>query len=392
MDVAAAGHDQDPAARRVAPRSAALRRAWSVGRKELRQIARDRRTLGILIFIPAFFLVVYGYALSWDIRHIALAVDDRDRSSASRALVSAFVDSGYFDLVAEVRSEADLTGLMDRGDARLVLVIPAGMGRDLRSGQTVPIQVLLNGDNANAATTVMGYAQTVLQSESARMRAASSGAVPPIVLESRVWYNPQLRSALFLVPGLMAYIVMITSVVSTALSIVKEKERGTMEQVRMAPLGPASFVIGKTIPYFFISLLSAVAILVVAMLMFGLPMRGSWLLLLGTTSLYLVGALGLGLFISSVAETQQVAFQLALLASFLPTLMLSGFIFPISSMPPFLQGLTHVVPARYFIVALRGIVLKGVGIELVWQQLVALAIYATVVLGLASLRLRRQWS
>jgi ABC-2 type transport system permease protein len=257
----------------------------------------------------------------------------------------------------------------------------------------VPVQVLLNGDNANTATTVMGYALTILQNESMRYRLlAGPVAGPPVIAEPRIWYNPQLRSALFLVPGLIAYIVMITAVISTALSIVREKERGTMEQVRMAPLDPVSFVVGKTIPYFVISLASAAGILIVAMAMFGLPMRGSWLLLLLTTSLFLVGALGLGLLISSVAETQQVAFQVALLVSFMPTLMLSGFIFPIASMPAFLRGVTYVVPARYFLVALRGIVLKGVGLSIIWQQLVALSVYSTLVLILASVRLRRQWS
>jgi ABC-2 type transport system permease protein len=239
----------------------------------------------------------------------------------------------------------------------------------------------------------MGYAQTIIQSESARYRARGGGALPPpLSVEPRVWYNPELRSTLFLVPGLIAYIVMITAVVSTALSIVREKERGTMEQVRMAPLDAASFVIGKTIPYFLISLISAFAILLVAMLLFHLPMRGSWALLVFTISLFLVGALGLGLFVSSVAENQQVAFQIALLASFLPTLMLSGFIFPIASMPAFLRAITLVVPARYFLVALRGIVLKGVGLPIVWPQLAALAAYSSVVLLLAAARLRRQWT
>jgi ABC-2 type transport system permease protein len=365
----------------------------SVGRKEMRQIGRDRRTLSILVFIPAFFLVVYGYALSWDIRHIALAVDDRDRSAESRALVASFVNSGYFDLVADVRSSADVTRLMDRGEVRAVLVVPAGLASGLSAGRTVPVQILLNGDNANAATTVMSYAQRIVQSESARYRLEAGITTPaPVTVEPRIWYNPQLESALFLVPGLMAYIVMITAVVSTALSIVREKERGTMEQVRMAPLGPVPFVLGKTIPYFAISFVSAIAILAVAMVMFDLPMRGSWLVLLGTIALFLVGALGLGLLISSIAETQQVAFQVALLTSFLPTLMLSGFIFPIASMPPFLQGITYAVPARYFLVALRGIVLKGIGVAVIWPQLAALAIYAAVVLLLASARLRRQWS
>jgi ABC-2 type transport system permease protein len=369
-----------------------MRKALSVGRKEVRQILRDRRSLVVLLFVPAFFLLVYGYALNWDIRHVRLAVEDRDRTSASRALVSAFVNSGYFDLVADIRSPEQITDLMNHGTARAVLIIPSGLSRDLDAGRTVPVQVLLDGDNANTATTVMGYALTILQSESTRYRLVTGAmAGPAVSVIPRVWYNPQLRSALFLVPGLIAYIVMITSVVSTSLSIVREKERGTMEQVRMAPLDAASFVLGKTIPYYLISLASALAILLVAMALFGLPMRGSWLVLLGTMSLYLVGALGLGLLVSSVADTQQVAFQVAVLASFLPTLMLSGFIFPIASMPTVLQGITYIVPARYFLIALRGIVLKGVGLPTIWPQLVSLAAYSAVVLLLASLRLRRQW-
>jgi ABC-2 type transport system permease protein len=283
-----------------------MRKTIAVARKEFRQIWRDTRTLMTLLFVPAFFLLLYGYA-------------------------------------------------------------------------------------PNTATTVMGYALTIIRSESARYQPVPAPA-PLVTVEPRVWYNPELRSTLFLVPGLIAYIAMITAVVSTALSIVREKERGTMEQVRMAPLGAASFVVGKTVPYFVVSLLSALGIIVVAMGLFGMPMRGSWLLLLAALSLFLVGALGLGLLISSVAETQQVAFQAALLVSFLPTLMLSGFIFPISSMPRFLQLVTYAVPARYFLIALRGVVLKGVGVDAFGRELLALAVFALVVLALAAFRLGREWA
>jgi len=370
-----------------------MRKAIAVSRKELRQIVRDRRTLTILLFVPAFFLLLYGYALNFDIRHVGLAVDDRDHSPESRSLVSAFVNSGYFDLIASVDS-AETTRLMDRNDVRAVLVIPEGLGRAVHTNRPAAVQVLLNGDNANTATTVMGYSLTIVRSESARYQRGFAGAgnAALVSVEPRVWYNPQLRSALFLVPGLIAYIAMITAVVSTALSIVREKERGTMEQVRMAPLDAFSFVVGKTVPYFIVSLVSAMGIILVAMLLFGLPMRGSWFLLLLALSLFLIGALGLGLFISSLADTQQVAFQLALLASFLPTLMLSGFIFPIASMPAFLRAVTYGVPARYFLIALRSIVLKGAGISAYWEDLVALSIFAVVVLTLASVRLRRQWT
>ena len=372
-----------------------LTKTRAVAIKELRQILRDRRTLLILLFVPAFFLLVYGYALNFDVRHIRLGVQDNDRSTSSRELVSAFVNSGYFDFVAEPANPAAIDALIDRNDARAVLVIPARFGADARSGRPTMVQLIINGDNANSATTVIGYALGLVAAQSAKYELEArvgSGTGPLLTIEPRVWYNPELRSALFLVPGLIAYIAMLTAVVSTSLSVVREKEVGTMEQVRMAPLGPVPYVLGKTLPYFVISLASATGIVLVAMVLFDLPMRGSWLGLIAAVSLFLVGALAFGLLISTIAETQQVAFQIALLTSYLPTLMLSGFIFPISSMPAFLQLVTYVVPARYFLVVLRGIVLKGASLTLFWRELGALSVFAFVVLGLASWRLHRQWT
>ena len=367
-----------------------MTKALAVYRKELRQISRDRRTLTTIVFVPAFFLLLYGYALNWDIRHIALAVQDRDGTPESRALVSAFVNSSYFDRVADTYDPADLDRLLDLNTARAALVIPEGFGRDLANGRSPQVQLLVNGDNANTATTVMGYAGNIVRGSSATLSPDSSVAAPPVSVEPRIWYNPELRSTLFLVPGLIAYILMITAVISTALSIVREKESGTMEQVRMAPIDTFSFVVGKAVPYFFISLASAALIILAAMALFGLPMRGSWLALLAALSLFIAGALGTGLLISTVAETQQVAFQAAMLTSFLPTLMLSGFIFPISSMPAALQVVTHIVPARYFLIALRGIVLKGTPLYLLWPQVLALSIYALAMLTLAAVRLARE--
>ena len=384
-----------------------MRKTLAVASKELRQILRDRRSLLILLFVPAFFLLLYGYALNFDIRNVRIAVQDNDRSTASREVISSFVNSGYFDLSGDVMNSQAISRVLDRNEARAVLVIPARFGSDVAAGHPTSVQFIVNGDNANTATTVVGYARGLLSATSARYElqarlrspaclaeaeACGEGVGPLVSVEPRVFYNPELRSTLFLVPGLIAYIAMLTAVVSTALSIVREKEVGTMEQVRMSPIGPVPYILGKTVPYFVVSLISAMSIVVAAMVLFDMPMRGSWVVLLGVVSLFLVGALGFGLLISSIAETQQVAFQLALLTSFLPTLMLSGFIFPISSMPEFLQLVTRIVPARYFLVALRGIVLKGVGPEVFWSDLVALAIFAVAILGLASLRLRRQWA
>ena len=358
----------------------------AVAQKELRQIVRDTRTLLILIFIPAMFLMLYGYALNFDIRDVTLAVQDGDRSVQSRALVSAFVNSGYFRLVGYVDADDEISALVDRNQARATLVIPASFERDLRQGTPVTVQVVIDGDNANTAATAMGYARSLVSE-------FGGGTTTPLVrLEPRIWYNPQLRSTLFLVPGLIAYISMITAVVSTALSVVREKERGTMEQIRMSPVNPVSYVLGKTLPYLAISFVSALLIILTSMVLFDLPMRGSWLLLCAAIGLFLVGAQAQGLLISTVAQSQQVAFQMALLSSFLPTMILSGFIFPISSMPAVIQAVTHIVPARYFLVALRAIVLKGAGIEAFWSDLAALAIFATVALGVASVRLAREWA
>ncbi|HVC20915.1 MAG TPA: ABC transporter permease [Vicinamibacterales bacterium] len=370
-----------------------MKKALAVGRKEFRQIVRDRRTLSVLLVVPILFLLLFGYALNWDVRHVRLAVDDQDHTTQSRDLVSAFVDSDYFDLVGAVRQD-QIRGLMNRGDVRAVLVIPSGTGRRLLAGRTAPIQVLINGDDANTATTVMGYAQALLNGLSTEYRLARYPVTgrPPVTVEPRIWYNPELRSALFLVPGLIAYIAMLTAVISTALSVVREKELGTMEQVRMAPLGTLSYVTGKSLPYFLVSMISSLGIVVVAMWLFDLPMRGSWPLLVLAIALFLAGGLGLGLLVSTVSDSQQVAFQIAALVSFMPTLLLSGFIFPIASMPVWLQVTTYVVPARYFLVVLRGIVLKGVGLPIVWPDMLALVAFAGVVLGLAAVRLRREWA
>jgi drug efflux transport system permease protein len=383
-----------------------IRQVIAVGVKELRQIVRDRRTLVILLFVPAFFLLLYGYALNFDIRHLRLAVQDRDRSTASRDLVSAFANSGYFDLVGYLDSDADLDRLIDRNEVRVVLGIPSGFARDIETLRPTIVQIVIDGENANTAATAMGYARSIVGSFSAAAaieaapRLMRMGTPPPnasspgpsIGVESRIWYNPSLKSALFLVPGLIAYISMITAVVSTALSVVREKERGTMEQVRMAPLSPAAYIIGKTLPYLAISFVSALLIILTSMVLFELPMNGSWALLILAIGLFLIGAQAQGLLVSTIADTQQVAFQIALLSSFLPTFILSGFIFPISSMPTVVQAITRIVPARYFLVALRAIVLKGAGIAAFWEELLALAIFATVALTLAALRLRREWA
>jgi ABC-2 type transport system permease protein len=365
-----------------------VRAVWAVANKELRQIRRDRRSLLILLFIPCFFLFLYGYALNFDIRHVPLAVDDRDRSEASRALIAAFVRSTYFDQVAGIENPGDVAALLNSGKARAVLVIPAGFSKSLEQGRPAEVQVALDGENANSATTVLGYANAVLADASVRLgRRVRASLVTPA---PRIWYNPELRSALFLVPGLIAYLATITAVVSTALSIVREKESGTMEQIRMAPVSTLTYVTGKMLPYLVLSQVSALLVVVASMWLFDLPMRGDWLTLNVVVALFLVGALGTGLLVSTIANTQQIAFQASMLIAFLPTFMLSGFIFPISSMPLPLQYVTTIVPAKYFLVALRGVVLKGLELPDLLAPLAALAAFALAVIGLSAARLARR--
>jgi len=249
-----------------------MRGVAAVAMKELRQIRRDRRSLLILLFIPIFFLFLYGYALNFDIRHVPLAVEDRDHSEESRGLIAAFVRSTYFTHVATIEDDADVDRLLNLGTARAVLVIPAGFSEDLREGNLPEVQIALDGENANSATTVLGYANAVLADASVRLSGRARATL--ISVAPRIWYNPELRSTLFLVPGLIAYLAMITGVVSTALSIVREKESGTMEQIRMAPISTLTFVVGKTLPYLVLSQISAFLVIVAAMVMLGLPMRG----------------------------------------------------------------------------------------------------------------------
>ncbi|MBI4865659.1 MAG: ABC transporter permease [Candidatus Wallbacteria bacterium] len=360
-----------------------MRKIAVVALKELRQVSRDPLSLLMLLGLPAMMLVLYGYAISFDVRHVALAVQDRDRTRASRELVATFVNSSFFDVAANPQPGDDLEALTQRLVAKAILVIPEGYARELHAGRPSPVQFLVDGADANTATTILGYADALLASTAGARR-------QPIRYQPRVWYNPELSSTRFLVPGLMGMLLMLTAVLSTAMSIVREKERGTLEQIRVSPISGLQFILGKTLPYLGISLLAAAIILLAARVLFGIAVRGSYLELLGLTLLYLTGALGLGLLVSTVADSQALAFQQALLVSMLPSVLLSGFIFPIANMPEWLRAITCAVPARFYLVALRGVILKGAPLEVYSEQVAALAAFAAVMLVLATRRLARE--
>jgi len=370
-------------------------RIRSVMRKEFRQISRDRRTLILLLIIPAFLLIMYGYALNFDIRHVSLAVLDQDGSRLSRDFYQTFLRSEYFDLKFIVGREKEIDGLLDRGRVKVVLVLPPDFSRNLLAGREAAVQVLVDGTEASAASTILGYVNAIVSSYSQNIiiremnRSSRLRYIPPIDYRPRVWYNPELRSSRFLVPGLMAFILMIIVVISTSFSVVKEKERGTMEQILVSPIRPPELLIGKTIPYVLISLVSSHLVLFFSWLLFGVIITGSYWLLLVSMLLFLLGGLGLGLLVSTIAHTQQAAFMVSIILTMLPTFLLSGFVFPLRNTPRWIQVISYTIPARYFLVILRGIMLKGVGLEALWGQFFCLLAFSLITLFLSSQRMKR---
>ena len=366
-----------------------------VMRKEIRQIRRDSRSLVFMIFIPAFLLIVFGFALNFDIKHVPLAVVDLDGSRLSRELAEKFRTTEYFDVKATLDRTGDIDDLMAREKIKAALVIPATFSEDLLAGRSPSVQFLLDGANAMSGTTAAGYAAAILQSYSQRTtlealeRRGAGSVTLPLATEVRVWYNPELKSARFLLPGLMAFILMVILTTSTAFSIVREKERGTMEQIAVSPLPASALIVGKLVPYVVISLLSAHLVLGLGWVLFGVGVKGNYLLLLLGMVLFLISGLGQGILISALTRTQQVAFLLSVLTTILPTFILSGFVFPIRNMPMAVQAVTYLVPARYFLVVLRSVILKGAGLQAFWEQMLLLAAFAASTLALSVILLRR---
>jgi ABC-2 type transport system permease protein len=364
-------------------------------RKEFRQIKRDKRILGVLLFIPAMMLLMFGYALNFDVKHTSLAVYDEDRSSVSREFLEKFFNSEYFDRVQTLESKSEINDLVDGEIVRAVLIVPSSFSKDIQRGRTASIQVIVDGTNSNAATIVIGYINAIVQQYSLKVMSQSFVRIGraqikmPIDFEPRVWYNPELKSAKFLVPGLIAFILMVTTVISTALAVVRERELGTMEQIMVSPVKPIELILGKTIPYTVISLIATVGILFLGYILFDVSIKGSILLLSFITLVFLVGGLGLGLLISTLVENQQLAFMIAVIISVLPTFILSGFIFPIRNMAVIIQIITYLLPGRYFLVVLRAIILKGAGIMAFWDQALILIIYALLMIIISSLRMRK---
>jgi len=353
--------------------------------KELLQLKRDPKILPVLFVAPIFQLLILGYAATTDITRVEVAMADLDRTGASRTLAERFTASPSFRLVATVDSQDHFDPLLERGQARLAVTIPANFAALQAAGLPAPVQVLADGSDAAAGTVGLGYALGALQ---LAVPTASEGA--PVELRPTVLYNPDLTSRNFMVPGVLAMIIMVMTMILTAMALVRERELGTMEQLLVTPLSPGQIILGKLAPYALVGFVQILTALPVVLLYFRVPMRGSLLLLLILCLPFMLCTLGLGLLVSTLARTQQQAMMLAAFVFMLPQIYLSGFVFPIQNMPVLFQWVTYLVPLRYFVVILRGVFLKGVGLATLWPQVAALLALATVILTAARVRFARQ--
>ena len=355
-------------------------RLMAMARKEVLHLRRDPRSLLLAFLLPALLVVLFGYAITWDLEDIHTAVLDLDGSSRSRELLEAFEASGYFTVVRQLTRQAQVEEVLDRGEALVVIVLPPDFARDIDGGRSAALQILVDGSDANSATIALGYAQGIVRSFSTDVLLEGADVPPTIRAETRVWYNEELLSRNMIVPGLVAVIMMIIAAMLTSLTIAREWERGTMEQLVSTPVHRFEVVLGKLLPYVAIGVIDVVLVSLIGVLLFGVPFRGSPGLLMILSLAFIVGSLGLGMFISAVARSQLLATQLAMILTFLPAFLLSGFMFAIDVMPPALQAITYLIPARYFLVVTRGVFLKGVGVEVLATE--GLLMIAFAALGL----------
>lgn len=366
-------------------------RVGALAAKEATHIRRDPRVLYLALGMPVVMLLLFGYGVSFDIDRIPLAVVDRDQTEASRRLVADFVASGDFVQGASLASEAEIEPLLRRGGAAGALVIPKGLSRDLARGEDVPVQVVFDGSDGMSTTQALARADAIAQAATMRIRREGGlSAAPPLRVSAWTRFNPTGRSAIYLVPGLMAYVLAMVSVLLTALTVAREWERGSMEQLFATPVGRLEIVIGKLLPYLGLGCLQVLLVLAMGAWVFDVPMRGSLALLGVAAVLFMLGMLGQGLLVSVVTRNQMVATQGAMMSSMLPSMLLSGFLFPIENMPLPLRAVSAAIPARYFVHALRGILLKGNGFAEVWPDLAALAGFAALVVVVSTARFQRR--
>jgi ABC-2 type transport system permease protein len=369
------------------------RRTRAIFIKELHHITRDGRSLALALAMPVMMLLLYGYALSLDVDQIPSLIYDQDGTTASRALTHQFQGSRYFNIRGFTRDYAAIERGINQSRILIGIVIPRGFESDIRAGRRTSVQLLIDGSDSNTSSIAMGYAESVIRIFSAQVQSRNGKALasaPAVDARIRVWYNSSLRSRNFVVPGLIAVILMILAGQLTSLTIAREWEIGAMEQILSTPLRPAEIVIGKMLAYFVVGVIDSIIAVVVGVTVFAVPFRGSILLLAASTCLFLCGVLFWGIFISSGARTQVQAYQLGMLTTFLPGFLLSGFVFAIDTMPKALQAISIVVPARYFVAILKSLFMKGVGLEILFDQVIFLFLFAGIVFWRAVHKLKRQ--
>ncbi len=369
-----------------------MRRIWPVIRKEFLHIIRDPRTLMMILLQPVIMLLLFGYALTTDVKHTPTIVWDQDNSPASRDLVDRFRQSQYFDPDYYVSTYKEIEDLIDGGKAKVALVIPPGYAADLQRGQAVPVQFFVDGSDPTVATRALSYAIIIAQSESVNLITARlGGRIPPGGLDfrPRVWYNPAMDNILFNVPGLVAVVLQWLTLAMASFAIVGERERGTLEQLIVTPIKPFELIVGKITTYVAVAFADVGLALIVAVGWFGMPIRGSFLLLVGCSLIFLMFSLGVGLFISTISQSMYQAQQTSIFIMF-PTTLLSGFLFPVETMPKPIQIVTRFIPLTYYLRIVRGIVLKGAGIPEVWKDTAVLAAFGVLMTLLSAMRLKKR--
>lgn len=363
-------------------------------KKEFIQTFRDPRMRAVIIIVPLLQTLVFGYAVTTDVRNIKTVIMDFDNTPESRELINAFQKTGYFNVTNYVIDQQRAFSLMDKGEANIILSIPHSFKTDIERGKSADIQIILDGSNAMTAGVILGYSKIILSSYIKELnfrrsiRSTNSASIPTVGIQSRSWFNPNLKSRYFYLPGVIAMIVMIITLILSSMSVVREKEIGTIEQIMVTPISKMEFILGKTIPFAIIGMFDVLIVTAVAVLWFQIPFLGNLLLLLGANALFLLSTLGVGLLISTMSSTQ----QQAMLSTFfftIPAMMLSGFIFPISNMPKWIQILTYLNPLRYMIIIIRGIFLKGIGLDILWFQFLAMGILGIILLTLSAFKFRK---
>jgi ABC-2 type transport system permease protein len=370
-------------------------RLFSIIRKEFIQIMRDRRTLVIILIIPIMQLFLLGYSATNDIRNVPLAVFDQCRCAESRALLDAYRAADYFRIAYTVGSERELRGLIENGQARAAILVPPDYNQRLTAGDA-RVAFILDGSDPTVASTALSAAQFIGQSHATILmteRLARSGLnlplQPPLQVRTTVWYNPDLVSSYFMIPGVIGMILYAITSILTATSVVRERERGTIEQLIVTPIRPWELVIGKVLPYVILAFIDTLEVLALGHWWFGVPVRGDFGLILGCSGLLLLSGLGIGLFASTIANTQQEA-MLTVWMTLLPSIFLSGFFFPLEAMPKVLQWISYIIPLRYYLVIIRALLIKGVGAGPIWSEILALALFGIAIMGAASVRFRKR--